>query len=207
MKQFSLLAICLLVACQAPKQPDTLLEPQKMVDILIDLHIVEAQVNDLINSSKSRDSLRLVYLSFQEKVFAKHGTDADTYYQNYDHYLQNIKQLDQVYKAVADSLLARFERAENKTIEQTPEEQEILQLIKNQAFYAGDALAIYNGKLQSNNPILQRFIAQYYNIPENYQSVRREVEATQEREMLVIYRMATEQYYNRVQKPSKQALE
>ncbi len=105
MKKF-LFCLLLLSACvESPKPPPGTLDKDRMINILIDIHIAEAKASGA--SLRSQDSVTVYYKTLEQDVFKKHGVDSTTYYNSYRYYMANIKQMDQIYAAVVDSLSLR----------------------------------------------------------------------------------------------------
>ncbi len=93
------------VACQSnSKQVPTLIAPEKMIRILIDIHLAESQVPSLVSTP---DSAYFLNKAFERKVFQKHQIDSATYYQSYAYYLENIAEFEKIYAVVVDSLVYR----------------------------------------------------------------------------------------------------
>jgi hypothetical protein len=96
----------LLTACtESPKPPPGTLDKDRMINILIDIHIAEAKAGGA--SLRSQDSATVYYKVLEGDVFKKHGVDSTTYYNSYRYYMRNIKEMDQIYAAVVDSLSLR----------------------------------------------------------------------------------------------------
>ena len=74
---------------------------EKMVKILIDIHLVEEKVNQL---NYSNDSLKAVFNILEKEIFDKYNITDEEYRKSYSHYFFNPKELDDIYKSVIDSL-------------------------------------------------------------------------------------------------------
>ena len=112
---FLLLASLLFYTCTSPisPPPPDLLPDAKMVSVLIDLHVAEAQVERmaLIN-----DSASIYYKDLQKAIFKKHKIKEKDFYKSYDYYLHNVSELDKIYEKVIDSLSVReveFDKAKD----------------------------------------------------------------------------------------------
>ena len=96
----------LFTACaESPKPPPGTLDKDRMINILIDIHIAEAKAGGA--ALRSQDSSTVYYKVLESKVFKKHGVDSTKYYNSYRYYMHNIKEMDQIYAAVVDSLSLR----------------------------------------------------------------------------------------------------
>ncbi len=90
-------------ACvQPPEPPPGTIPKDKMIAILVDIHIAEAKVGSM--GLHSVDSMQVLYKSMKEDVFRKHRVDSTAYNKSYNFYLENTKYLDEIYAAVVDSL-------------------------------------------------------------------------------------------------------
>ncbi len=83
-------------------KPNPLLSQEKMISFLIDLHLTEAKMNYL--DIRQTDSADWVFRNYEEYLFEKHKIDAPAYYQSYQYYLAHMKQMENIYAAVVDSL-------------------------------------------------------------------------------------------------------
>lgn len=106
------LALLLLLAaagCERPEQvpqPPHLLPKDQLVSLLVQIHLLEARVE---NSRLSPDSARALYLSQQRELFWRNNvppTDS-TFERSYRYYATHNKDLDEIYAVVLDSLAAR----------------------------------------------------------------------------------------------------
>lgn len=106
MKRLSVLFLFfLLAACIDQKgTPDGILSKQKMVDFLIDLHIIEARLNTV---RFPQDSVKLFFPDIEKELFEKHNITDSIYFVSYQYYLENVKEMEEIYTAVVDSLSIR----------------------------------------------------------------------------------------------------
>jgi hypothetical protein len=96
----------LLTACiKEEKTPPNILSQEKMVDVLIDIHIAEAKANRV--SLRSYDSIQAYYKKLETDVFKKHQVDSAVYRKSFIYYLDHMKQMDEIYSTVIDSLNVR----------------------------------------------------------------------------------------------------
>jgi hypothetical protein len=93
----------LLISCGNSRE-DTYLSQQKMVDILIDMHINEAKVENL---SLSRDSSSQLYQYLEEKVLERHQVSDSVYSQSMNYYMSQPRIMNRIYMVVVDSLSLR----------------------------------------------------------------------------------------------------
>jgi hypothetical protein len=103
----------LLVGCQpaANPKPAQLLSQTQMASILADIHVAEAQVD---HQFPSRDTARMAFSLLEKQIFAKHAVTDSLFRQSYDYYLLHLKELDQIYEGVVDTLNLRQLKAGNQ---------------------------------------------------------------------------------------------
>ena len=93
------------IACQKQTEiPKNILQPKKMVAILIDIHLLESQIPHL---TRMPDSSYVLYKAYEKKIFHKHQVDSLSYQQSYRYYLNNLQDFEKIYAQVIDSLVYR----------------------------------------------------------------------------------------------------
>lgn len=101
-----LIPLLFLISCGEPdNQPKGLLSKEQMVNILTDIHIAEARANR--SQLRSFDSIQVYYKVLENDVFKKHKVDSAAYKRSYQYYLEHMKEMDDIYTAVVDSLSLR----------------------------------------------------------------------------------------------------
>ena len=80
---------------------DLYLPKDKMINILIEIHLLEEKVNQL---NYSEDSLKTIYELFEKEIFKNHDVSDEEYRKSYSYYFFDPKQLDEIYQSVIDSL-------------------------------------------------------------------------------------------------------
>lgn len=98
---FALLA---LFNCQNDEKPSYVLSKDKMVPLLIDLHLAEAFVSSNYPMS---DSARFVYKKMEDSTLKAQGIDRASFDSSMAYYKRNIKLMDDIYVSVVDSLSLR----------------------------------------------------------------------------------------------------
>lgn len=103
MNNFFLIFILILtLGCiKEEKPPEYILPEEKMVSILIDLHVLEGKVQQL---RIKRDSSELVFNHFENEVFKKHNVTDSIYLKNLTYYYDHPQKMEKIYGAVLDSL-------------------------------------------------------------------------------------------------------
>ena len=97
--------IFLLISCNGDSnKPDQILSEDKMVNILIKIHLTEAKIS---NSLYPSDSALIYYKSMEDSIYHKMGIPKKDYTESYIYYMRNIEQMDRIYSRVIDSLSLR----------------------------------------------------------------------------------------------------
>lgn len=108
-----LLCMTLLMGCvKEPEKPLDLIEKSEMVDLLIQVHLLEAKINKV--PKRGGDSTQFLYNHYQNLLFEDIGIDSVQYRNSMTYYLENPKELTIIYQAVVDSLALR---AKNRNID------------------------------------------------------------------------------------------
>lgn len=95
-----------------PTPPEDLIPQQEMVDLLIQIHLLEAKINKV--PKRAKDSTQLVFDHYQEMIFEDFGVDSTRYRNSMAFYMAYPDELTSIYQAVVDSLALR---AKNKNID------------------------------------------------------------------------------------------
>ncbi|WP_243409455.1 DUF4296 domain-containing protein [Pontibacter virosus] len=101
-----LLSFVVLAGCgqSAEKRPADLLPEQKMVQILADVHIAEARIE---NHVLYPDTALMVFNKEQMQILSQHGVDEEEFRKTYRYYLNNLPQMDKLYEIILDTLSVR----------------------------------------------------------------------------------------------------
>jgi len=110
----STLCLAVLGGCAIPEEvapPAPLLPKEKMVSLLVQLHLLEARVE---SSRLSPDSARALFQTQKTALLWKNDvSEKDSLLQrSYRYYAVNQKDMDEIYKAVVDSLERRKAKLE-----------------------------------------------------------------------------------------------
>ena len=103
-KLFFLLLFVTFFSCQAPveKKPDNLIKKEKFKQMVIDLHLLEAYVENKYTKS---DSAQSIYLKLEEDYFEKNEFKKDIYLKTYNFYLRNsYTDMDPFYEEIVNEL-------------------------------------------------------------------------------------------------------
>ena len=81
--------------------PEHLLGKDEMINVLLDLHIAEAEI---VSLRVKRDSSEIYFREAEKVIFEKFGIPDSIFKESYEFYLENPEFLEEVYSAVVDSL-------------------------------------------------------------------------------------------------------
>jgi len=89
------------IACSKQEIPEGILSEDKMVEVLIDIHLAEGMVSSF---PIHYDSSRLLYPYFENEVFLKHDIADTVFKKSLEYYMLDIKTMDRIYARTIDSL-------------------------------------------------------------------------------------------------------
>lgn len=96
---FSILII--LFSCKDEKLPEGILDENKMVEVLIDIHLAEGLVSTF---PIHYDSSRVLYPLFEKEVFKDHQIPDSVFRTSLEYYMKDTKMMDRIYARTIDSL-------------------------------------------------------------------------------------------------------
>ena len=106
----------LLIACETDDRPDKLIDTDKMVSVLTDVHLAETRVSRL--GIASTDSANLVYKRLESQILRKHGVDTLVYEKSYVYYSSHPREMEVIYKQVVANLETELDSTRNKPVKQ-----------------------------------------------------------------------------------------
>jgi hypothetical protein len=95
------LAIGALYACSQDAPPKGLLSQDKIVEVLVDIHMAEGLASSL---PIPFDSSRKIYPILEEEVFLKHNLPDSVFMESFQYYLRDAKVMEEIYSRTIDSL-------------------------------------------------------------------------------------------------------
>lgn len=105
MRIFLLSLIFILTACsQEVSKPDYVISEQKMTELLVEIHLLEAKVNQLRIPS---DSAQEVYSILQNELFENFEVDSIDYVRSIEYYAEDPDRFHDMYEIVVDSLMVK----------------------------------------------------------------------------------------------------
>ncbi|EKB49059.1 DUF4296 domain-containing protein [Cecembia lonarensis] len=93
--------ITTLLSCNKQRLPDGILDEDKMVDLLIDIHLAEGLVTSF---PIHYDSSRILYPLFEKEIFRKHQVPDSVFRRSFEYYMRDAKVMDRLYARTIDSL-------------------------------------------------------------------------------------------------------
>ena len=104
------LALLFLAACIG-SVPTGIIKPDKMVNLMVDVHIVDGSVSNI--ESQTADSLYKYGINRYLKVFEKHHTDSSQFKKSLEYYSLHTDQLEEMYAEVTKILQAKSDSINN----------------------------------------------------------------------------------------------
>lgn len=113
---FALFFLSIMSSCSEKKKPAHILDEQKMVNIMTDLHIIDGYMSSLMYN----DSTRTKGKNFYASVYDKHKITRAEYERSLKYYSMNPVLLDSMYSKVERILTAK-EQKMNKELMSKPD--------------------------------------------------------------------------------------
>ncbi|PRY85298.1 DUF4296 domain-containing protein [Mongoliibacter ruber] len=102
MKKITAILIALsFFACSQEKLPEGVLSEDKMVEVMIDIHLAEGLVSTF---PIHYDSSRVLYPLFEKEVFKKHQLSDSVFVRSLEYYMRDARFMDRLYARTIDSL-------------------------------------------------------------------------------------------------------
>ncbi|MEP1782753.1 DUF4296 domain-containing protein, partial [Reichenbachiella sp.] len=100
-KYFLLINVIVGFGCSSTVDQKDVIPSDKMIELLTEIHILEARVDKL---RLTNDSSFKVYNTLEKEIFEKYDVEKAKYQESYQYYLSNPVLLDKIYTTVVDSL-------------------------------------------------------------------------------------------------------
>lgn len=117
--KFAFLGFTIFMACNTNTVPKNVILPNKMVNILVDMHLADA----VLSSVRNQDTMLMMASSKYYYIFKKHQIDSAKFTQSLKYYNTQPNQFKEMYNQVVDSLNAKI-----------PKEKKIKKMIKKKLF-------------------------------------------------------------------------
>ena len=102
-----------LASCGSDEKPKNLIDTQTMTDIMADVHLLEAEVNNL--HFQHQDSAVFIYQTLKVKMLKKYNIDTATFRSSFRYYTLNPIQMKEVYAGVKNKLEKEKKKVEAAT--------------------------------------------------------------------------------------------
>lgn len=119
MKRFYLIILCcfFLSSCMDKNLPKDLIEEQKMIHIMSELHIIDGYMSSLTYT----DSIRINGKNFYNTVYKNNGITKTQYENSLKHYSMDPVKLDSMYSDVQKILTAKEKKLNKNSLKKNPE--------------------------------------------------------------------------------------
>ena len=101
LKYFILLTFFIITSCDSEINED-IVNKEKMVKILIDMHLAEEAIENL---KYDKDTLEALFARKEQEILDKYSISEELYRKSYSYYFFEPEELDKVYAVMLDSLL------------------------------------------------------------------------------------------------------
>jgi hypothetical protein len=95
------ISLLLLVSCAKNKTPEGILDEDKMVELLVDIHMAEGLVSTF---PIHYDSSKVLYPLFEKEIFEKHQVPDSVFRKSLEYYMRDARIMDRLYARTIDSL-------------------------------------------------------------------------------------------------------
>lgn len=93
-----------LSACSSGEKPENLIDEDTMVNIMTDIHLIEAEINNL--HLQHQDSSVFMYQKLKVRMLKKYNTDTAIFNASFKYYILNPDKMKPVYAEVKKKLEA-----------------------------------------------------------------------------------------------------
>ncbi|RVU24203.1 DUF4296 domain-containing protein [Sandaracinomonas limnophila] len=97
-----IILICFLVISCTKKEEKPLLTKEKLAEVLTDIHLAEAKINE--KHIGSSDSALVLFQGLERNIFKKHGVDSVQVNKSFDAFVKEPDEFLEMYQLVADEL-------------------------------------------------------------------------------------------------------
>lgn len=94
----------ILMACNTNKVPDKVIPKDKMVNVLVDMHIADA----VLSKVRNQDTMLMMASSKYYYIFKKYSIDSAKFTNSLKYYYFELDEFNELYKQVLDTLTAKI---------------------------------------------------------------------------------------------------
>ncbi len=99
------LALLFLGACLGSNVPDGIIKPNKMTELMVDVHLVDGSIHYI--DFQEPDSLYKYGIKRYDRVFKLHKTDSIQFKKSLEYYSRHTEQLEEMYAEITKILQAK----------------------------------------------------------------------------------------------------
>lgn len=148
-----------LTACGSDEKPENLIPKDKMAKVLTEIHILEAQINNL--HFQHEDSSVFVYQKKKVQLLKTYDLDTATFRSSFKYYLLNPDKMKEIYAEVKKALEAKKKQIQTK-IDLEAKKKKILEDKKAKkipkAIQKADSLMRIKNEISAKEAIKKRLI-------------------------------------------------
>lgn len=108
LRNIFLTVLVIVCACSRSEAPDDLIGQEKMASLMIEIHLLEAKVNN--TTIEPADSTQAVYEHLERKIFDKLEISQEQYERSFNYYVDRPNEFEKIYAVVVDSLMEKEKR-------------------------------------------------------------------------------------------------
>lgn len=110
MKNFSILAIIfVLILSSCSQRPSPFLSERRMVELLTEIHLIEATLQQKQNQGQSFDSMQIYTTAAYTELFERFGLTQESFEANMFYRAYRSRDLERIYTKVRDNLEQKVE--------------------------------------------------------------------------------------------------
>ena len=103
-KPFLILSVLLAISCANEKVPEGVMDQDRMTEVLMEIHLLEAKIQKLY---VPQDSGKILYDHYEKMLFKDLGISEEEYNQSLIYYINHGEELGEIYNHIVDSLMLK----------------------------------------------------------------------------------------------------
>jgi hypothetical protein len=145
------------MACGSDEKPQNLIPKDKMAKILTEIHMIEAQINNL--HFQHEDSSVYVYQKMKVRLLKTYDSDTATFRSSFKYYLLNPDKMKEIYAEVKKALEAKKKQIQAK-VDLAAKKKKILEnkKVKAKALQKSDSLMRLKNEIKAKEAIKKQLI-------------------------------------------------
>jgi len=118
---FTILIASVLIACSPIPRPTPFLNERRMVELLTEIHVIEAQLQQMQNQGTNFDAMRIYTTSAYAELFERFGLTQESFEANMFFRTYQSRDIERIQTRVQENLQRMFD--ERQEIEMIPQER------------------------------------------------------------------------------------